>query len=141
MPLPAALHAASLLTGAAWLLCGGVALAAPAGAAAIPGKAVATATASSPAAVDETRLQDADSEPQNWFTGGRDQGGTYYSPLSSIDASNVKDLGYAWTYDLGTPLRGQEATPIVVDGVMYTSGTWGYVYAVEAAPGPALLGD
>ena len=87
------------------------------------------------AAVDAARLDAADSEPQNWFTGGRDQDGSYYSPLADINAGNVKKLGYAWSYDLGNPQRGQEATPIVVDGVMYTSGTWGYVYAVDAATG------
>jgi quinohemoprotein ethanol dehydrogenase len=87
------------------------------------------------AAVDTARLGAADSEPQNWFTGGRDQDGSYYSPLADINAGNVKQLGYAWSYDLGNPQRGQEATPIVVDGVMYTSGTWGYVYAVDAATG------
>jgi quinohemoprotein ethanol dehydrogenase len=97
--------------------------------------AASASAATEPGAVDAARLQAADSEPQNWFTGGRDQGGTYYSPLKSIDERNVKDLGFAWAYDLGTPLRGQEATPIVVDGVMYTSGTWGYVYAVDAATG------
>ena len=85
--------------------------------------------------MDSARLKAADSEPQNWFTGGRDQDGTYYSPLADINAGNVKNLGYAWSYDLGNPQRGQEATPIVVDGVMYTSGTWGYVYAVDAATG------
>ncbi|MDP9065773.1 MAG: PQQ-binding-like beta-propeller repeat protein, partial [Pseudomonadota bacterium] len=37
--------------------------------------------------------------------------------------------------DLGSPRRGQEATPVVVDGILYTSGTWGFVYAVEAATG------
>jgi quinohemoprotein ethanol dehydrogenase len=95
-----------------------------------------TAGAAPPAAaVDAARLQAADAEPQNWYTGGRDQGGTYYSPLATINAANVKDLGFAWSYDLGSPLRGQEATPIVVDGIMYTSGTWGYVYAVNAATG------
>jgi quinohemoprotein ethanol dehydrogenase len=77
-------------------------------------------------------------QPQNWYTAGRDAQGTYYSPLSLINASNVKDLGFAWTYDLGQPQRGQEATPIVIDGVMYTSGTWGYVYAVDAASGKEL---
>ena len=46
-------------------------------------------------------------------------------------------LGFAWVYDLGTA-RGQEATPIVVDGTMYTSGTWGYVYALDAATGKEL---
>ena len=91
-----------------------------------------------PGAVDAARLRAADSEPQNWFTGGRDQDGTYYSPLKALDAGNVKNLGFAWSYDLGSPMRGQEATPIVVDGVMYTSGTWGYVYAVDAASGREL---
>jgi quinohemoprotein ethanol dehydrogenase len=89
-------------------------------------------------AVDEARLAAAEREPQNWFTGGRDQGGTYYSPLSSITAANVGKLGFAWAYDLGAPERGQESTPTVVDGVMYTSGTWGYVYALDAATGKEL---
>jgi quinohemoprotein ethanol dehydrogenase len=93
------------------------------------------AAAAAPGAVDAARLQAADSEPQNWYTGGRDKDGTYYSPLATINASNVKDLGFAWQYGLGSPLRGQEATPVVVDGILYTSGTWGYVYAVNAATG------
>ena len=62
--------------------------------------------------------------------------------LLSADAASTpatsKSLGFAWDYDLGIPQRGQEATPIVVDGVMYTSGTWGYVYAVDAATGREL---
>ena len=80
----------------------------------------------------------ASHQPQNWYTGGRDGDGTYFSPLAQINAGNVKHLGYAWQYDLGNPQRGQEATPIVIDGVMYTSGTWGYVYAIDAATGREL---
>jgi quinohemoprotein ethanol dehydrogenase len=91
-----------------------------------------------PGDVDAARLAAADAEPQNWFTIGRDQEGNYFSPLKTIDASNVDRLGFAWAYDLGAPMRGQEATPIVIDGVMYTSGTWGYVYAVDAATGREL---
>jgi quinohemoprotein ethanol dehydrogenase len=87
--------------------------------------------------VDLNRLRAAEREPQNWFTGGRDAGGTYYSPLAQIDADSVKRLGFAWSYGLTTN-RAQEATPIVVDGVMYTSGTWGYVYALDAASGREL---
>ena len=68
---------------------------------------------------------------------GRDGNETYFSPLAKIDDANIDRLGFAWTYDLGTS-RGQEATPIVVDGVMYTSGTWGFVYAVDAATGKEL---
>jgi quinohemoprotein ethanol dehydrogenase len=88
--------------------------------------------------LDAARLKATDSEPQDWFTPGRDQDGTYFSPLKTIDAGNVDRLGFAWDYDLGKPQRGQEATPIVIDGVMYTSGTWGYVYAVDAATGHEL---
>jgi quinohemoprotein ethanol dehydrogenase len=99
--------------------------------------AAAAVAARAPGDVDEARLLASDSEPQNWFTGGRDQGGSYFSPLKAINAGNVDRLGFAWQYDLGTD-RGQEATPIVVDGVMYTSGTWGYVYAVDAATGREL---
>ncbi len=93
------------------------------------------------ASVPVSAPADASADPgnveaaQNWYTGGRDKDGSYYSPLATIDAKNVKQLGFAWTYDLGEPMRGQEATPVVIDGVMYTSGTWGYVYAVDAATG------
>jgi quinohemoprotein ethanol dehydrogenase len=87
--------------------------------------------------VDEARLKASAAEPENWLALGRDRSGAYYSPLAGINESNVKRLGFAWDYDLGT-LRGQEASPIVVDGVMYTSGTWGYVYAVDAATGKEL---
>ena len=84
--------------------------------------------------VDEARLKASAQEPQNWLALGRDRSGAYYSPLSDINEHNVKRLGFAWDYNLGT-YRGQEANPIVVDGVMYTSGTWGYVYALNAATG------
>ena len=90
--------------------------------------------ARTPGSIDAERMQAAATEPDNWLTTGRDQEGTYYSPLTRINSKNVRTLGFAWQYDLGT-YRGQEATPVVVDGVMYTSGTWGYVYAVDAATG------
>ena len=91
-----------------------------------------------PGDLDTARLEAADAEPQNWFTLGRDKNGSYYSPLKGIEAGNVDRLGFAWDYDLGNPQRGQEATPIVIDGVLYTAGTWGYVYAVDAATGREL---
>ncbi|HLW25695.1 MAG TPA: PQQ-dependent dehydrogenase, methanol/ethanol family [Steroidobacteraceae bacterium] len=100
-----------------------------------PGTAGPVATAG---ALDEARLRAADEEPQNWFTGGRDRAGSYFSPLKRIDAHTVQSLGFAWQYNLGAPQRGQEATPIVIDGVLYTSGTWGYVYALDAASGREL---
>ena len=57
------------------------------------------ATPPRPAAdVDAARLKAADAEPQNWFTGGRDQQGSYYSPLKTINEGNVARLGFAWRF-------------------------------------------
>jgi quinohemoprotein ethanol dehydrogenase len=86
------------------------------------------------ARVDAERLAKAAQDPDNWFTPGRDAEGTYYSPLDAIDDHNVSRLGFAWEYKLGTK-RGLQGTPVVVDGVMYASGNWGRVYAVDAATG------
>jgi quinohemoprotein ethanol dehydrogenase len=90
-----------------------------------------------PGDVTAERLAHADQAPGNWYTLGRDARQDYFSPLTSIDAANVGRLGFAWAYDLGTA-RGQEATPIVVDGVMYTSGSVGIVYAIDAATGKEI---
>jgi len=96
------------------------------------------ATPAAPAArLDATRLAAADQEPDQWFTPGRDAGGTYYSPLNDINDKNVDRLGFAWQYQLGTK-RGLEATPVVVDGVMYAAGNWGRVYALDAVTGREL---
>jgi quinohemoprotein ethanol dehydrogenase len=68
---------------------------------------------------------------------GGDNSGAYYSRLASINDRNVGRLGFAWDYALHTS-RGLEATPIVVDGTLYTSGNWGRVYAMDAATGHEL---
>lgn len=87
--------------------------------------------------IDRERLLDIEGEPGEWLTSGRDFGKTHYSPLDRIDRDNVGEVGFAWDYATGTQ-RGLEATPIVVDGVMYTSGTTGRVYALDAATGEEL---
>jgi len=87
------------------------------------------------AAVDARRL--AAREPDQWLTLGGDWTGAYYSPLKDIDAGNVGRLGFAWDYRLGTN-RGQESTPLVIDGVMYATSNFGRVYALDAATGREL---
>src|SRR4029078_8764377 len=69
-----------------------------------------------------------------WLTHGRTYAETRFSPLKQIQSANVKDLGLAWAFDTETNL-GLEAPPIVVDGVMYTTGSWSVVFALEAATG------
>ena len=84
--------------------------------------------------IDAGRLAGIDAEPGAWLTGGRDQQQSYYSPLEQINRENVSRLGFAWQYEIGSE-HGFEATPIVVDGIMYTSGAGGAVYAIDAASG------
>lgn len=86
------------------------------------------------ASVNSAAIENAAATPEVWLS----YGGTYdeqrHSGLTSINKSNVSDLGVAWTYDLATS-RGVEATPIVVDGVMYVTSAWSVVYALDAKTG------
>ncbi|MES2303292.1 MAG: PQQ-binding-like beta-propeller repeat protein, partial [Pseudomonadota bacterium] len=72
-----------------------------------------------------------------WTSPGGDAGKMHHSLLTAINAENVGQLGLAWAVDLDTT-RGQEATPVVIDGVLYTSGTAGRAYAFDAATGKEL---
>lgn len=87
--------------------------------------------------VDQERIANADSEPGNWLTHGRTYNEQRFSPLDQIDADNIGELSLAWSLDTDTT-RGLEATPIVVDGTMYISLTWGVTIAVDAASGAEL---
>ncbi len=84
--------------------------------------------------VTAERLKAADTEPGSWLASGRDAGKTHYSPLQTINRDSAARLGFAWEFQTGTN-RGMQATPLVVDGVMYTSGVAGRVYALDAETG------
>ena len=60
-----------------------------------------------------------------------------FSELDSINTGNVEQLGLAWSFETDFN-RGQEATPIVVDGVIYFSSNWSVVYAVDALSGELI---
>lgn len=97
-----------------------------------------TAVATSHGQVDHQRLLAVDQEPEQWLTSGRDYKLQHYSPLDAINTDTVAQLGFAWEYPITYHGRVQhtlEATPHMVDGVLYTSGPWGTVYAVDAATG------
>ncbi|MEP7349811.1 MAG: PQQ-dependent dehydrogenase, methanol/ethanol family [Sphingorhabdus sp.] len=75
--------------------------------------------------------------PDDWATPGGDFGKSHHSALADIKPTNIDRLGLAWSVDLGTN-RVLEATPVVIDGVMYTSGVAGRAYAFDAATGKEL---
>jgi len=87
--------------------------------------------------IDSRRITNADAEPENWLAHGRTSSEQRFSPLQQINESNVGELSLAWYTDLDTN-RGQEATPIVVDGVLYSTSAWSKVQAVDAKTGRLL---
>ncbi len=115
------------MTNCAWIL--GAALALAAGSTAQAGDSAAAVTAA--------RVSSADAEPGQWFTVGRNYEEQRFSPLTSINTDNVDRLRLAWYADFDTN-RGQEATPLVVDGVIYLSTAWSKVEAFDAATGRRL---
>lgn len=98
-----------------------------------------SATIAATTANDTTgaRIINANADGDNWLSYGRGYDETRNSPLTEITAANVGQLGLAWSYDLDTR-RGQEATPLVVDGVMYTTSAWSKVQAFDAVSGKLL---
>lgn len=106
-------------------------------AAVLPLAAPAIAATASVAAVNQERLVNAGKDPANWVTHGGTTDEQHYSPLDQINTSNVGRLGLAWYGEFDTN-RGQEATPLVIDGVLYTSTAWSKVYAYDAATGKPL---
>jgi len=73
--------------------------------------------------VDGARIKASASEAANWLTTGRTYFEERFSPLTQVSDKNVGQLGLAWYHDFGSTI-GLEATPLVADGVMYTSGVW-----------------
>ncbi len=133
---------ACALVATAWLSslalgCGGEeapSAEAPAAVAETPAAEPQTAAPAPAVSVDDARLRGAGAEPDVWLTHGRTYSEQRHSPLGRIHDGNVGELGLAWAFETGTK-RGLEATPIVVDGVIYTTGTWSVVYAVDARTG------
>ena len=87
--------------------------------------------------VDDAALRDADSDSSNWITYGRTYSEQRFSPLKQVDEQSVSRLGLAWSMDFPS-MRAYEATPLVKDGVMYTTGAWSLVYALDARTGAQL---
>jgi quinohemoprotein ethanol dehydrogenase len=87
--------------------------------------------------VDDTYLLNADNTPENWVTHGKNYAEDRFSSLTQINKENVGKLGLAWVLNLETT-RGIEATPLVVDGIMFLTGPWSKVFAVNARTGKMI---
>ena len=95
------------------------------------------AQAADVANVDDARIIENAKTGKEWLSNGLDYSVNRFSPLDQITAANVGKLGLAWSYPLDS-IRGVEATPIVVDGIMYVTAPWAIVYAINAKTGEKI---
>ena len=87
--------------------------------------------------VTTAMLVGADGDAANWISHGRTYSEQRFSPLDGVNRENVGDLGLAWFADMDTA-RGQEATPLVMDGKLYLTTAWSKVKAFDATTGAKL---
>src|SRR5688572_11019069 len=75
---------------------------------------------------------------ENWFSYGGTPHAWRYSGLDQINAANVKRLAPAWVFQTGDYADALQATPIVIDGIMYFATASSWVFALDAATGKPL---
>src|SRR6185369_12317967 len=96
---------------------------------------VVAASGQQAARIDDAALARAGRTGEEWLTYGISQAETRFSPLTDINTTNVSRLGLAWSYDVGSGGGGQEATPLVANGTIYSITNWSIVFAVDARTG------
>ena len=76
-------------------------------------------------------------DPSRWLTFSGDYSGQRHSPLTQITPENVHRLSPQWTFQTGNLTRGRgfETTPLVLDGVLYVTGSNNYAWALDARTG------
>jgi quinohemoprotein ethanol dehydrogenase len=88
-------------------------------------------------ACNSSRHSKAADDATDWTMYGRTNDEQRFSPLNQIDEHNISKLGLVWSRELGTT-RGLEATPLVSNDVIYTTGEWSVAYALDAKTGEIL---
>ncbi|NRF68871.1 PQQ-dependent dehydrogenase, methanol/ethanol family [Aquincola sp. S2] len=88
-------------------------------------------------AIDGPTIRNNAKSGADWPSHGLDYAETRFSRLAQVNADNVKQLGLVWSYNLEST-RGVEATPLVVDGIMYATASWSIVHAIDARTGQRL---
>ncbi len=87
--------------------------------------------------ITQQRVIESTNQPDQWLVHGRTYAEQRYSPLNQINTETVKNLGIAWVFETDTN-RGHEATPIVVDDIMFSTSAWSIVYANDAKTGEII---
>jgi alcohol dehydrogenase (cytochrome c) len=95
-----------------------------------------SAAGASPAVTSQDLLNGL-KNPSSWLTYSGDYTGQRHSPLKQITPENAHRLSAQWTFQTDTTARGRgfEATPLIVDGVIYSTGPNGFAWALDARTG------
>lgn len=96
------------------------------------------AACNSPHSIGDAHLRDAGRDSANWLMYGRTYDEQRHSPLTEINEHTVGRLGLLWSSEIGATRSCCEATPLVVQGTIYTTGEWSIVYALDARTGELL---
>ena len=83
------------------------------------------------APLDDAKLRSTDQDTGNWLMYGRTYEDHRFSPLNQVNEKSIGKLGLAWSQEFGTT-RGLEATPLVADGIIYTTGTHGRIVVLRS---------
>ncbi len=86
-------------------------------------------------AIDPSRLESADKNPNDWLTYHGSYRSWHYSSLDQVNTDNVKRLRVAWSHHPGRTTRGLQSFPLVADGVLYYTGSYSRVFALDGATG------
>jgi alcohol dehydrogenase (cytochrome c) len=87
--------------------------------------------------VSPDRLLKSAAEPQNWLMYSGTYSSQRHSPLTQITTANAKDLTLKWVFQ-SRSLEKSEVTPLVVNGIMYTTQSINDVIALNAVTGKTL---
>ncbi|MGH1454522.1 MAG: PQQ-dependent methanol/ethanol family dehydrogenase [Paracoccaceae bacterium] len=91
------------------------------------------------AGVTEADLKNDQADTSQILTNGMGRDLQRYSPLETLNKDNVKNLMPAWAFSLGgEKQRGQETQPLIYDGIMYITGSYSRLYAVDVKTGKEI---
>jgi alcohol dehydrogenase (cytochrome c) len=100
--------------------------------------AIACAGAVQAGVTEEDLAKDAETV-NDVLTNGMGRGLQRFSPMETLNTKNVKNLIPAWAFSLGgEKQRGQESQPIIYDGIMYITGSYSRLYAVDIKTGKEI---
>ncbi len=94
------------------------------------------AAAQAQAQVTEEDILNDQTTTEQIVTNGMGRNLQRYSPLDILNQDNVKYLMPAWAFSLGgEKQRGQESQPLIYDGMMYITGSYSRMYAIDLVTG------